>query len=79
MMEYVYREYESRHLLQVWSNTFLGYEDPLQRQPQKKSTWFDILVWMNYLYHEVDQAYMFTLFVRISKVHVKLNIGSDSY
>ena len=46
MMEYVYLEYQSRHLLQVSSNTFPEYEDPLQRQPpENQPAWFDILVW----------------------------------
>ena len=78
MMKYVYREYYSPHLLQVPCDTFPGYEDPLQRQPQENQTsliFLMILVWMNC--NEVDYM-LFTLFVPISKVNVEFNISSDS-
>ena len=55
MMEYIFWNMEyKRQLLRVSRNTFPGYEDPLQRQPQEHRPGLPFfLAWMNCQHHEL--------------------------
>ena len=61
-----------RQLLQVSHNTFLGYEDPLQRQPQEhRPGLLFFMVWMNNCqHHELEMDY---------SVHVVYSLHTHTY
>ena len=71
MMDYVYRNirvdicYKCHVIRSLDMRSF-------KKTATRKSTWFDILVWMNY--HEVDYL-LFTLFVPKKLLYKKLALG----
>ena len=62
MVEYIYGIWNiKRQLLQVSRNTFPGYEDPLQRQPQEHRPGLLLfLVWMNCQHCKLEVDYQVT-------------------
>ena len=68
-----------RQLLRVSHNTFPGYEDPLQRQPQEhRPGLLFFSVWMNCQHHELKWTTVYMLFTLFTQLHVELNIPDDS-
>ena len=76
MMDYISGRYfwnmeYKRQLLRVSHNTFPGYEDPLQRQPQEhRPGLLFVLVWMNCKHHELEVDY---------SVHVVYSLHTHNY